>query len=100
MPPSAAASPRPRASRSEAPQPPPAFARGEPSSRDELLAVPVDWPEPAALDAPLQSLAGAGPQLSDAAAQAGMSTLGELLLRVPHSYRDRTELGKLAELRI
>ena len=98
MPPSAAASRRPESAASAAPQPPPTFARREPISRAELLGAPVGWPEPSALDAPLQSLAGAGPKLSEAAAEAGISTLGDLLLRVPHSYRDRSTLGKLADL--
>jgi ATP-dependent DNA helicase RecG len=100
MSPSAAASRRPGSAASEAPQPPPAFARREPASRAELLAAAVGWPEPSALDAPLQSIAGAGPKLSEAAAEVGVSTLGDLLLRVPHTYRDRSKVGKLAELRI
>jgi ATP-dependent DNA helicase RecG len=42
------------------------------------------------LDVALTSLAGVGPKLAEAAAEAGISTLGDLLLRFPHSHRDRT----------
>jgi len=31
-----------------------------------------------------------GPKLAEAAAEAGVATVGDLLLRVPHSHRDRT----------
>ncbi len=56
----------------------------------ELRDAPVHWPRPAVLDVSLTSLTGVGPKLAEAAADAGISTLGDLLLRFPHSHRDRT----------
>ncbi len=55
---------------------------------------------PSALEAPLESLAGVGPKTAAAAREAGIESLGQLLLRAPHAYRDRAELETLAELRI
>jgi ATP-dependent DNA helicase RecG len=69
-------------------------------SREELLAAPIRWPRPSALDAPLTRLGGAGPRLAASAAEAGIETLGDLLLRVPHSYRDRSEVRTLDQLRL
>ncbi len=83
-----------------APVEPRAFGDGEALSREQLLAAPVRWPRPTSLAAPLRALAGIGPKLSEAARDAGVESLGDLLLRVPHGYRDRTELRQLAELRI
>jgi ATP-dependent DNA helicase RecG len=80
--------------------PPPGFGSGRPQSRDELLAAPVRWPQPSRLATPLQALAGIGPKLSAAAEEAGIESLGELLLRVPHDYRDRADRRPLADLRI
>lgn len=42
------------------------------------------------LDISLEALEGVGPKLAEAAAEAGIGTLGDLLLRFPHSHRDRT----------
>jgi ATP-dependent DNA helicase RecG len=42
------------------------------------------------LDVSLNVLNGVGPRLAEAAAEAGIATLGDLLLRFPHSHRDRT----------
>lgn len=84
----------------EAHPPPRAFGSGAPQAREELRAAPVRLPRPSRLAAPLRSLAGIGPKLSAAAAEAGIETLGDLLLRVPHSYHDRAEPTELAELRI
>jgi ATP-dependent DNA helicase RecG len=80
--------------------PPRAFGSGDAQSRELLLAAPLRWLRPSSLATPLRALAGIGPKLSAAAADAGIETLGDLLLRVPHSYRDRAELSQLAELRI
>jgi ATP-dependent DNA helicase RecG len=52
------------------------------------------------LGAPLTTLRGAGPRLAAAAAELGIETLGEMLLHVPHSYRDRPEPRQLSELAI
>jgi ATP-dependent DNA helicase RecG len=51
------------------------------------------------LDAPISALRGAGPRLSTIAAEVQLSTLGDLLLHVPHRYSDRSEIRALAELR-
>jgi ATP-dependent DNA helicase RecG len=51
---------------------------------------PVHWPRPSVLDVSIEVLDGVGPKLAEAAAQSGISTVGDLLLRFPHSHRDRT----------
>jgi ATP-dependent DNA helicase RecG len=76
------------------------FAGVGDSSRSVLLGAPVRWPEPSLLESPLRTLAGAGPKLSGAAAEAGIASLGDLLWRIPHSYRDFAEARELADLRI
>ena len=55
---------------------------------------------PASAEAPLTTLPGVGPKLGAIAAEAGIETLGDLLLRIPHSYRDRSEARPLADLRL
>ena len=57
-------------------------------------------PRPAISDAPLTKLKGAGPKLSEAAAEIGVSTLGDLLRHLPHSYRDRASPIGLADLKL
>jgi ATP-dependent DNA helicase RecG len=59
------------------------------------------------LDISLEALEGVGPRLAEAATDAGVSTVGDLLLRFPHSHRDRTvipvaalEPGKQATIRV
>jgi ATP-dependent DNA helicase RecG len=64
----------------------------------QLRDAPVHWPRPSVLDASLKTLDGVGPKLAEAAAEAGIHTVGDLLLRVPHSHRDRT-IVPVAELR-
>jgi ATP-dependent DNA helicase RecG len=59
-------------------------------TRAQLLDAPVHWPRPGALDVSLEILDGVGPKLAEAAAEAGIGTVGDLLLRFPHSHRDRT----------
>ncbi len=59
-------------------------------TRADLLGAPVHWPRPRVLDASLQSLDGVGPKLAEAAAEAGIHTVGDVLRRFPHSHRDRT----------
>jgi ATP-dependent DNA helicase RecG len=76
----------------------PRFFDGSALEPGRLLGAPVRWPRPEALDAPLTTLAGVGPKLAEAAAEAGIATLGDLLLRVPHSYRDRSALSGLGDL--
>jgi len=66
------------------------FAGGSELTRAQLLDAPVHWPRPSALDISLKALEGVGPKLAEAAAEAGIGTVGDLLLRFPHSHRDRT----------
>jgi ATP-dependent DNA helicase RecG len=56
----------------------------------QLREAPIHWPCPSVLDVSLTALEGVGPKLAEAAAEAGVSTVGDLLLRFPHSHRDRT----------
>jgi ATP-dependent DNA helicase RecG len=66
------------------------FAGAGELSRADLLGAPVHWPRPSILDASLQALEGVGPKLAEAAAEAGIETVGDVLSRFPHSHRDRT----------
>ncbi|MET0558802.1 MAG: ATP-dependent DNA helicase RecG [Solirubrobacterales bacterium] len=66
-------------------------------SRAELLEAPVHWPRPSVLDASLAALDGVGPRLSEAAAAAGIRTVGDVLLHFPHRHRDR-QIQPLAAL--
>ena len=65
-------------------------ASGAELTAAELRAAPIHPPRPSILDAALVSLSGVGPKLAEAAAEAGIETVGDLLLRLPHSHRDRT----------
>jgi ATP-dependent DNA helicase RecG len=67
-----------------------AFAGIEDLARVQLYDAPVHWPRPSALDASIEALDGVGSKLAEAAADAGITTIGDLLLRFPHSHRDRT----------
>jgi ATP-dependent DNA helicase RecG len=73
------------------------FAGARELSRADLRDAPVHWPRPSALEVSLRALDGVGPKLAEAAAEAGIATVGDLLYRVPHSHRDRQlrELGSL-----
>jgi ATP-dependent DNA helicase RecG len=74
---------------------------GRPLSRSELLAAPLrSWPSPAVLDAPLTKLRGAGPKLSEAAAEIGIECLGDLLRHIPRGHRDRASPVGLADLKL
>ncbi len=55
----------------------------------QLREAPVRLPRPSALDVSLQTLDGVGPRLAEAAADAGLMTVGDLLTRFPHRHRDR-----------
>ncbi|MEX2447788.1 MAG: ATP-dependent DNA helicase RecG [Solirubrobacterales bacterium] len=81
------------------------FAGAVELTRADLLGAPVHWPRPSVLEVGLTALDGVGPKLAEAAADAGIATVGDLLLRFPHSHRDRTivpvaslELGKRASI--
>jgi len=73
------------------------FAGEREPSRGELLAAPVHWPRPSVLGASIEALDGVGPKLAEAAAEAGIHTVGDVLRRFPHSHRDRT-IRLLADL--
>jgi ATP-dependent DNA helicase RecG len=66
------------------------FSGASELTRTQLLDAPVHWPRPSALEISLEALGGVGPKLAAAAAEAGIGTVGDLLLRFPHSHRDRT----------
>jgi ATP-dependent DNA helicase RecG len=55
----------------------------------QLREAPVHRPRPSVLDASIRALDGVGPKLAAAAAEAGISTIGDLLLRFPRRHRDR-----------
>ncbi len=83
------------------------FAGASELTLGQLRDAPVHWPRPSALDVSLEALGGVGPKLAEAAAEAGIATIGDLLLRFPHSHRDRTvvpvsslEIGKQATVRV
>ncbi len=72
-----------------------------------LRGAPLHRPRPSALDVSLELLEGVGEKLAEAAAEAGIRTVGDLLLRVPHGHRDRTvvpvsglEPGRQATVRV
>jgi ATP-dependent DNA helicase RecG len=65
------------------------FAGASELSESQLRDAPLHWPRPSALDVSIQALEGVGPKLAEAAAQAGVATVGDLLMRFPHGHRDR-----------
>jgi ATP-dependent DNA helicase RecG len=65
-----------------------AFAGGGELSRPALLDAPVHWPRPSVLELGLNVLKGVGPKSAEAAARAGIATVGDLLYRVPRRHRD------------
>jgi ATP-dependent DNA helicase RecG len=75
------------------------FAGTRELSRADLREAPVHWPRPGVLDVSIEALAGVGPKLAEAAAETGIRTVGDVLLRFPHGHRDRTvqPLADLAE---
>ncbi len=65
-----------------------AFAGAGELSAAALREAPVHWPRPSVLEASIQALDGVGPKLAEAAAAAGIATVGDLLLRFPHRHRN------------
>jgi ATP-dependent DNA helicase RecG len=64
-------------------------------------------PRPSALAAAVSSLEGVGAKLEEAAAEAGIASIADLLWRLPHSHRDRSvsavadlEQGNEATIRV
>jgi ATP-dependent DNA helicase RecG len=80
---------------------PRAIGSGEVLDHGAMLAAPLrSLPQRAVLDAPITKLRGAGPKLAAAAAEIGISDLGDLLRHTPHGYRDRATPVGLAELKL
>ncbi|HJX32988.1 MAG TPA: DEAD/DEAH box helicase, partial [Solirubrobacterales bacterium] len=65
------------------------FAGASRLDKAQLRDAPVHWPRPSVLEVSLKVLDGVGPKLAEAAAEAGIATVGDLLSRFPHSHRDR-----------
>jgi ATP-dependent DNA helicase RecG len=74
-----------------------AFAGAGELSRADLLGAPVHWPRPSALEVGLGALKGVGPKTAEAAAAAGIRTVGDLLFHIPRRHRDLRvrQLGEL-----
>jgi ATP-dependent DNA helicase RecG len=74
------------------------FAGARELERAALLDAPVHWPRPSVLEVGLGSLNGVGPKTAEAAAEAGIRTVGDLLYRVPRRHRDLRirQLGDVA----
>ncbi len=73
---------------------------GRDLSREELLEAPVHWPRPSLLEAPLRTLRGAGPKLSESAAGLDLETIGDVLAHLPRDHRDAAEIAGLGDLRL
>ncbi|HEY6145498.1 MAG TPA: ATP-dependent DNA helicase RecG [Solirubrobacterales bacterium] len=73
------------------------FAGERELQRGELLNAPVHWPRPSVLEQGLGALKGVGPKTAEAAAEAGIRTVGDLLFHIPRRHRDLRirELGDL-----
>jgi ATP-dependent DNA helicase RecG len=67
-------------------------------SDGQLRDAAVHWPRPSAREVSIQALDGVGPKLAEAAGEAGIATVGDVLYRVPHSYRDRADVRDIADL--
>jgi ATP-dependent DNA helicase RecG len=65
------------------------FASTVELTQAQLRDAPLRWPRVSALDVSLQALEGVGPKLAELAAEAGIATVGDLLVRFPHRHRDR-----------
>jgi ATP-dependent DNA helicase RecG len=79
------------------PAPVRSFAGARELTRADLRDAPVHWPRPSVLAASLQALDGVGPKSAEAAAQAGIASIWDLLLRFPRRHRD-LQVRPLAEI--
>jgi ATP-dependent DNA helicase RecG len=75
------------------------FAGAGELSRAAMRDAPVHWPRPSILEASIQALDGVGPKLAEAASEAGLHTVGDVLYRFPHRHRDLT-IRELADVEI
>ncbi len=73
------------------------FAGERELRRGDLLGAPVHWPRPSVLEQGLGALKGVGPKTAQAAAEADIRTVGDLLFHIPRRHRDLRirELGSL-----
>jgi ATP-dependent DNA helicase RecG len=73
------------------------FAGERELGRGELLNAPIHWPRPSVLEQGLGALKGVGPKTAEAAAAAGLHSVGDLLFHIPRRHRDLRirELGSL-----
>jgi ATP-dependent DNA helicase RecG len=76
-----------------------AFASSEELTPAQLREAPIHWPRPSVLDASLQALDGVGPKSAEAAARAGLGSVWQLLMHLPHRHRD-LNVRQLAELEV
>jgi ATP-dependent DNA helicase RecG len=75
------------------------FAGARELERGDLLAAPVHWPRPSVLEVGLGALKGVGPKTAEAAAEAGIRTVGDLLFHVPRRHRD-LRVRQLGDVRL
>ncbi|HEY0317613.1 MAG TPA: ATP-dependent DNA helicase RecG [Solirubrobacterales bacterium] len=73
------------------------FAGASDLTESQLRAAPVHWPRPSVLEVSIRALEGVGPKLAEAAAEAGIETVGDVLNRFPHRHRDR-QIRPLSEV--
>ncbi|MFL5834075.1 MAG: ATP-dependent DNA helicase RecG [Solirubrobacterales bacterium] len=73
------------------------FAGARELERGDLLDAPVHWPRPSVLEQGLGALKGVGPKTAEAAAEAGIRTVGDLLFHIPRRHRD-LRVRKLGDL--
>jgi len=73
------------------------FAGATELTESQLRDAPIHWPRPSVLEVSIQALDGVGPKLAEAAAEAGIETVGDVLRRFPHRHRDR-QIRPLAEV--
>ena len=64
------------------------FAGERELQRGELLNAPLHWPRPSVLEQGLGALKGVGPKTAEAAAEADLRTVGDLLYHLPRRHRD------------
>jgi ATP-dependent DNA helicase RecG len=64
------------------------FAGERELGRAELLSAPIHWPRPSVLEQGLGAIKGVGPKAAEAAAEAGIRTVGDLLFHIPRRHRD------------
>ncbi len=80
---------------------PRAFASGERQELDTLRKAPLRAaPRPSRLDSSLRALRGVGPKLSEAAAELGLSTVGDLLAHAPRDYREVGAIALAGDLKL